>query len=392
MLRKGRSVHQRKRRISLSAQERREIWAKWKLGHSASEIAVALERGQTSVLRLVRANGGVGPRERCRAASHLSSGEREEISRCLAAGASVRCIARQLGRSPSTISREIARNGGPEGYRAAVAEKRAWAQASRPKPCLLSVNARLRQLVSQKLRQDWSPQQVAGWLKDEYHHEPAMQVSHETIYRSLFLQARGALKKELVAHLRSGRTMRRGKPGSDKGHGHGQIVGAVSIRERPAEAEDRAIPGHWEGDLIAGTNNSFIATLVERRSRFVMLVRVASKDSETVVSALTRQVQKLPEGLMQTLTWDRGTELARHKDFTVDTDVQVYFCDPRSPWQRGSNENTNGLLRQYLPKGTDLSKWTQPQLDAIALKLNTRPRMTLGFKTPGATLRQGMLL
>ena len=289
--------------------------------------------------------------ERCRSAGHLSTMEREEISRGLVAGASLRCIARQLGRSPSTISREIARNGGSKAYRGSAAEKRAWEQAARPKLCLLSTNAPLRHVVAQRLQEDWSPQQVAGWLKVVYHDDPAMQISHETIYRSLFIQARGALKKELIAHLRSGRSMRRGKPASAKGHGHGQIVGAVSIRERSAEVEDRAIPGHWEGDLIAGTGNSFIATLVERRSRFVMLVRVTSKDSETVVSALTRQVRKLPKGLMQTLTWDRGIELARHKHFTVDTDVKVYFCDPRSPWQRGSNENTNGLLRQYFPKG-----------------------------------------
>lgn len=382
-------MDRRLRRLSLTAHERREIWDKWKLGHSASEIGAALQRGQTSVLRVLHASGGVAPRERSRAAAHLSTLEREEISRGLVCGASVRCIARQLGRSPSTISREITRNGGREAYRGAAAEKRAWEQASRPKPCLLSTNAPLRRAVAKKLQQDWSPQQVAGWLKVVYHDDPAMQISHETIYRSLFIQARGALKKELLAHLRSGRTMRRGKPARE--HGHGQIVGAVSIRERPADIEDRAIPGHWEGDLIVGTNNSCIATLVERHSRFVMLVRLAGKDSETVVSALTRQVQKLPEGLMHTLTWDRGTELARHTHFTVDTDVKVYFCDPMSPWQRGSNENTNGLLRQYLKKGTDLSRWTQSQLNEIARKLNTRPRETLGFATPADTLAAGML-
>jgi IS30 family transposase len=382
----------RRKRRRLSAQDRKELWARWRQGQSATEIGVALERRQSTVFNVLNASGGVALRPRQRAASQLSAVEREEISRGLGAGCSVRSIARQLGRCASTISREIARNGGRHAYRGAAAEKRAWDQGRRPKRCLLSTNAPLRQVVAQKLHLDWSPQQVAGWLKREYHDDPLMQISHETIYRSLFIQARGALKKELVAHLRSGRAIRRGKHASIRGHGHGQIPEAVSISERPAEAEDRAVPGHWEGDLIAGSNNSYIATLVERRSRFVMLVRVAGKDTESVVSALTKHVLKLPEGIMQTLTWDRGLELARHKRFTIATDVQVYFCDPRSPWQRGSNENTNGLLRQYFPKGKDLSVYTQRQLDEVANKLNTRPRLTLGFATPTDTLAEGMLL
>jgi IS30 family transposase len=236
------------------------------------------------------------------------------------------------------------------------------------------------------LQDHWSPQQISGWLDAVYPDDPAMQVSHETIYKSLFIQARGVLKKELLIHLRSRRLMRRGKTAVACGQGRGQIKDAVSIRERPAEVEDRAVPGHWEGDLISGSQNSYIATLVERQSRFVMLVRVPGKDTKSVVDALVRRVAKLPAGLMASLTWDRGLEMADHKRFSIDTNVAVYFCDPRSPWQRGSNENTNGLLRQYFPKGTDLSVHSQATLDAVALKLNTRPRQTLGFATPGAML------
>jgi IS30 family transposase len=350
-----------------------------------------LGRAVSTVYNCLSKDGGIEPRQRARSEIHLSAAEREEISRAMVTGASVRSVARQLGRAPSTISREIARNGGRQCYRAGQADQRAWHQAKRPKMCVLANNQQLRHVVAQKLQDDWSPQQISGWLKAEYQNDPTMHVSHETIYRSLFVQARGVLKKELVAHLRSGRAMRRGKTATDKGHLRGQIVDAVSIRERPAEVEDRAVPGHWEGDLIAGSNNSHIATLVERQSRFVVLVRIRSRDTVTVVSALTRAVKKLPEGLMATLTWDRGNELASHKRFTVATDVQVYFCDPRSPWQRGTNENTNGLLRQYFPKGTDLSRFTQGQLDEVARKLNTRPRMTLGFASPADTLAARVL-
>ncbi|MFD1581534.1 IS30 family transposase, partial [Ramlibacter ginsenosidimutans] len=330
------------------------------------------------------------PRQRSRSSAHLSAQEREEISRGLVAGNSVRALARQLGRSPSTISREIRRNGGSQQYRAAAADERAWREAERPKQCVLAKNERLRTVVADRLQHQWSPQQISGWLRAVHHNEPAMQISHETIYRSLFIQARGLLKKELIAYLRSGRTIRRGKTSTLKGR-VGGLVDAVSIRERAAEAEDRAVPGHWEGDLIAGSRNSHIATLVERSSRFVMLVRVENRETATVVSALTRHVQQLPAGVMTTLTWDQGKEMAAHKRFTVATDVQVYFCDPRSPWQRGSNENTNGLLRQYFPKGTDLSGFSQDQLDAVADRLNTRPRKTLGYSTPADTLAKALL-
>ncbi len=380
-----------RRRTRMTPDLDRELWKRWKEGQTLPEIAAALgHMHKTTLYYTLKKTGGVAPLQRSRSASHLSAREREEISRGLVAGVSVRALGRQLGRSASTISREIARNGGPLAYRAAAADERAWKNAKRPKPCVLGTNERLRMAVAERLQHDWSPQQIAGWLKVVHHNEPDMQISHETIYRSLFIQARGVLKKELIAHLRSGRCMRRGKTATLKGRPRG-IVDAISIRERPADAEDRAVPGHWEGDLIAGSNNTYIATLVERHSRFVSLVRVADKESATVVSALAQHVQQLPAGLMRTLTWDQGKEMAAHKRFTVATDVQVYFCDPRSPWQRGSNENTNGLLRQYFPKGTDLSLFTQDELDAVAERLNTRPRKTLGYRTPGDRLAEALL-
>jgi IS30 family transposase len=316
----------------------------------------------------------------------LTLAEREEVSRGLMAGRSYRQIADQLGRAPSTISREVNRNQGRVRYRATQADERSLHQARRPKRCLQTTQHALQMLVAEKLHEQWSPQQVAGWLKTMHGDDSTMRVSHETIYKSLFIQARGVLKKELLAGLRSKRLMRRARTATRHGQPRGQIVDAVSIRQRPAEIEDRAVPGHWEGDLLSGGKNTHIATLVERHSRFLMLVHVAGKDSDSVVRALTRQVQQLPQGLMSSLTWDRGMELAEHKRFTIATDALVYFCDPRSPWQRGSNENTNGLLRQYFPKGADLSGYSQADLDAVALKLNTRPRKTLGFRTPGATL------
>jgi len=285
------------------------------------------------------------------------------------------------------VSREVARHGGRPAYRAHDADQQAWVSGLRPKKCLLAVNRKLRDLVASKLILDWSPEQISGWLKTRYSDDERMRVSHETIYRSLFIQARGALKKELMDHLRSKRHMRRSRHASEHGHCRGQIVDAISIRERPAEAEDRAIPGHWEGDLLAGGKNSYIATLVERHSRFLMLIKVPSKETEAVVAALSQRVRKLPVTLRRSLTWDRGLEMAKHKAFTVATDVQVYFCDPQSPWQRGTNENTNLLLRQYFPRGTDLAPITQAQLDLVELRLNQRPRKTLGFQTPASKLQ-----
>lgn len=377
-------------RPGLSAEQKRELWTRWKNGQSLSEIGRALGKHAASVFGVLLARGGIAPSQRKRSRLSLRTAEREEISRGLVAGLSLRQIAVRLGRSPSTISREVARNRGQKKYRAISADEHAWQHAGRPKACLLAVNRTLQALVAEKLREQWSPQQISGWLRAEFHDDGAMQVSHETIYKSLFIQARGALKKELMSHLRSKRIMRRGKTSTTEGQPRGQIVDALSIKDRPAEVADRAVPGHWEGDLLSGSKNTHIATLVERQSRFLMLVHVDGKDSNSVVGALVRQVQQLPQGLMSSLTWDRGMELAQHKRFTVATDVQVYFCDPQSPWQRGSNENTNGLLRQYFPKGSDLSGYSQDDLDAIALKMNTRPRKTLGFKTPGAIFAQSV--
>ncbi len=378
------------KRREYSADERRELWDRWKRGESISEIGRALDRAPGTIHSTIRQHGGVVPLERRRSRLALTVSEREEISRGVAAGESARRVAARLGRSPSTVTREIARHGGRRRYRAAEADKRAWESVRRPQACKLARNPALSDLVAAKLGEDWSPEQIAGWLKARFPLDQTMRVSHETIYLTLFIQARGALQRELVAHLRRRRSIRRPRSAKRVNRGQGQIVNAVSIRERPAEANDRAIPGHWEGDLLAGAANTHIATLVERHSRFVMLVAVDGKDTRSVTRALSRQVRRLPEQLRSSLTWDRGTEMADHARFTIATDVKVYFCDPQSPWQRGSNENTNGLLRQYLPKGTDLSKLTQPQLDVIAAKLNTRPRETLAFKTPADTLNAAL--
>ena len=326
--------------------------------------------------------GGIRPAPRRRSRLALSLLEREEISRGIVAERSIRSMASLLGRSPSTVSREIRRNGGYDRYRAALADKRAWDGARRPKRCKLATHPPLCRAVARKLQLNWSPEQIAGWLKRAHPGDRSCQVSHETIYRSLFVQARGVLKKELLQFLRSKRTIRRSIRATQKGGAHGQITDMISIRERPASVEDRAVPGHWEGDLLAGPKNSHIATLVERHTRYVMLVKVANKDTRTVVSALIKQAKKLPTELYKSLTWDRGKELAAHKQFTLATDIDVYFCDPRSPWQRGSNENTNGLLRQYFPKGTDLSVYSQAELNKVARQLNERPRKTLEFETP----------
>jgi len=381
----------RNRRLGLSDAQRAELWRRWKAGQSLSEIGLALSRHAGSIHSVVEAKGGIVPTVRRRSPSALTLTEREEISRGLAASRSIRQIALEIRRSPSTVSREIARHGGLGRYRASDADQAAWHRALRPKACRLATHTGLRQIVATKLALQWSPEQIAGWLEQQYPDDQTMRVSHETIYRSLFIQARGVLKKELVSHLRSRRMMRRSKSAT-KGQPRGQIVDAISIRERPAEVEDRAIPGHWEGDLLSGAQNSHIATLVERHSRFTLLVKVAGKDTRSVVTALSRQVRKLPTYLRKSLTWDRGMELANHKDFTVATDVKVYFCDPQSPWQRGTNENTNRLLRQYFPDGTDLSGFTQAELDQIALRLNQRPRKTLGFQTPAHKLSNSVAL
>jgi IS30 family transposase len=364
------------------------MWERWREGESLQTIAQLFDRQHGSVRGILLRSGGIRPPARRRAARALALAEGEEISRGVTAGQSVRSIARLLRRAPSTVSREIRRNGGCCSYRASAAEQAAWDRAQRPKPCKLAQNRALARSVAEKLRLEWSPHQVAGWLKRTYPQDETRQVSHETIYRTLFIQARGALKKELLQHLRRTRAMRRSRHHTQKTPDHGRITETVSIRERPAEAEDRAVPGHWEGDLFFGSHNSQIATLVERQTRYVMLVRVASKDSETVIDALIKQSHKLPGELYKSLTWDRGSEMAEHRRFSLATDIQVYFCDPQQPWQRGSNENTNGLLRQYFPKGMDLSDISQTKLNAIARRLNERPRQTLDFETPAERFGQ----
>src|SRR6516225_2359728 len=328
-------------RIYYSETDKALMWERWRQGESLQAIAELFDRNHSAIGGILARTGGICPRPRTRAASALKLSEREEISRGVMAGRSMRTVARALGRAPSTVSREIRRNGGWRAYRASEADASAWQRAARPKRCKLAQNRALARLVAEKLRLQWSPYQVAGWLKRRYPQDETRQVSHETIYRSLFIQARGALKKELLQHLRRTRAMRRSRHYTQKSETHGQIVGAVSISERPASVEDRAVPGHWEGDLLFGSRNSQIATLVERQTRYVMLAKVASQDTETVVDALIKNARKLPQELYKSLTWDRGKEMADHKRFTLATDVQVYFCDPRSPWQRGSNENTN---------------------------------------------------
>src|SRR6266404_3824983 len=376
-----------RKRTRLSPTEKNEIWGRWKAGQSMHEIGRAYGWPHPTIRKLLLPRGGIAPIARRRSRLALTLAEREDISRGIASGSSIREIARGLSRATSTVSREIVRHGGRPAYRAHDADGQAWQSAWRPKRCLLALNRKLRNIVASKLILDWSPEQISGWLKTHYPDDESLHVSHETIYRSLFIQARGVLKKELLDQLRSKRRMRRSRHASASGQSRGQIVDAVSIRERPAEVEDRAIPGHWEGDLLSGAKNSYIATLVERHSRFAMLIKVPSKNTEVVVAALSRHVRKLPATLRRSLTWDRGLEMAKHKDFTVATDVKVYFCDPQSPWQRGTNENTNLLLRQYFPRGTDLSAYSQAQLDQVSLRLNQRPRKTLGFQTPASKLQ-----
>ncbi len=358
------------------------MWDRWQKGNSLHAIARLFDTSHSAVAGVFSKTGGVRPPQRRRSRMALTLAEREEISRGVATGQSLRCIAASLGRAPSTVSREVNRNGGRQPYRANKAEQAAWGRAHRPKTCKLVQNRALAFIVAEKLQLEWSPRQIAGWLKYTYPDDENFQVSHETIYLTLFIQARGALKKELLQHLRRKRAMRRSRQHTQKTKDHGKITNTVSIRDRPAEVEDRAVPGHWEGDLLCGSNNSQIATLVERHTRLVMLVRVPTKDTKTVINALIKQAHKLPRELYKSLTWDRGKEMADHQRFTLATNIQVYFCDPQQPWQRGSNENTNGLLRQYFPKGMDLSNVHQNRLNAVAKRLNERPRETLQFRTP----------
>ena len=379
-------------RIYYTESQKTQMWDRWRKGDSLHQIARLFDRHHSSVRGILAETGGIRPPPRRRSVRALTLAEREEVSRALVAGHSIRSIATVLGRAASTISREIQRNGGADRYRAIHADDAAWDRARRPKACKLMLHRALAHRVAGKLRRQWSPQQIAGWLKRTYPDDASCQVSHETIYRTLFIQSRGALKKELLAHLRRTRAMRRSRHHTQKTADHGRISDTVSISERPATVEDRAVPGHWEGDLLCGSGNSQIATLVERHTRYVMLVKVDRKDTQTVVDALIENARQLPQELYRSLTWDRGKEMADHRRFTLATDVQVYFCDPQHPWQRGTNENTNGLLRQYFPKGLNLSTISQTKLNAVARGLNERPRKTLGYETPIERYRQAVAL
>jgi len=375
-------------RIYYTDDQKKMMWERWQKGESMNAIGRLFDRSHSSIHGVLSKMGGLPPTPRKRSKLSLTLAEREEISRGIFAGYSFGSIAETLGRAASTVSREVKRNGGKERYRASEADQAAWDRALRPKTCKLVENRALARIVAVKLKLLWSPEQIAGWLKRTYADDESFQVSHETIYRSLFIQARGALKKELLQHLRKKRATRRSRHHTQKTDNHGRITNTVSISERPASVEDRAVPGHWEGDLISGKNNTHIATLVERHTRLVMLAKVDNKKTETVINALIKQAHKLPTELYKSLTWDRGKELADHQRFTLATDIDVYFCDPQSPWQRGSNENTNGLLRQYFPKGTDLSVHSQAKLNAVARQLNERPRKTLNFETPAERFAQ----
>jgi len=379
-------------RIYYTETQKALMWDRWQKGDSLHTIAGLFDRHHNSIAGILARTGGIRPPRRQRSRLALTLSDREEISRGVVLGQSVRSIALSLARAPSTVSREINRNGGRQCYRASEADQSAWGRAHRPQTCKLVKNRALARLVAKKLRLEWSPEQIAGWLKRTYPDDENYHVSHETIYRSLFIQARGALKKELLKHLRRTRAMRRSRHHTQKRSDHGRITDTVSIRERPASVEERAVPGHWEGDLIVGSNNSQIATLVERQSRYVMLVKVNGKDTEKVINALIKQAHQLPKEVYKSLTWDRGKEMADHKRFTLATDIKVYFCDPQSPWQRGSNENTNGLLRQYFPKGIDLSVYSQAKLNAVARRLNERPRKTLDYATPAERFNQCIAL
>ena len=377
----------RRARRVFTPEQRTELWERYRRGESLKSIGRIFEKDSGAIYGVLSRTGGIEPSPRKRSRLALTLSDREEISRGLVAGLSFRKIANCIKRAPSTISREVNRNGGRTQYRAAQAEDRMLIETRRPKQCKLAIHVGLRRLVVRKLKDNWSPEQIAGWLKHERPMDSDKTISHETIYKTLYIQARGVLKKELKAHLRSRRTIRRSKHATRKGAKRGEIKDAVSISDRPPSVEDRAIPGHWEGDLIAGKRGTYIATLVERHSRFLMLVKVENKSTDAVVPALIKQVRKLPSHLMKSLTWDRGLELAAHRKFTVATNVDVYFCDPSSPWQRGSNENTNRLLRQYFPKGTNIAVYSQAKLNQIARQMNERPRKTLGFETQAMKLQ-----
>ncbi len=364
-----------------------ELWARRAAGESGTRIARHMGRYASSLRDYIHEAGGIRPRPRKRSPIALSLQEREEISRGLAAANSLRSIALRIGRSASTVSREVTRNRGRRSYRAGIAEQAALTRGRRPKPAKLRIHSKLRAEVVARLEANWSPQQISRFLKEEYPGEPSMQVSHETIYLSLYVQGRGLLRQELTNHLRRRHQIR--QPKRQQATNRGKIKDMILISERPAEVADRAVPGHWEGDLLLGTPTTAIGTLVERSTRFVMLFKLPSGiNAESARVGLTQKILTLPENLRRSLTWDQGREMKEHARFTVDTGVQVYFCDPRSPWQRGTNENTNGLLRQYFPRFKTVAHYSQQHLDMVAAQLNGRPRETLGWKSPAKRLAQ----
>ena len=369
-------------RPGLPSEKRQQVWEMWKAGDSMSVIAEAVGSPAGSIFSILLPCGGIYQAPQRRRATALSIADREDISRGVAAQESLRAIGRRLGRPASTISRELARNRGVATYRAVDADDRAWRRAKRPKPCLLAQRPVLASFVADRLREDWSPEPIAGTLKQQYPDGSAMRVSHETIYKTLFVESRGVLARELRAHLRSGRPMRRSVHNTTTGQWRSQIKGAISIRDRPPEVEERAVPGHWEGDLLLGRHWTQMATLVERTTRFTVLVQLSGRDMHAVTDGLSREMAKRPDHVRRSLTWDRGMELANHQAVTANTGLDVYFADPHSPWQRGTNENTNRLLRQYFPKGVTMKDFTQDELNQVAAKLNARPRKTLKFETP----------
>jgi transposase, IS30 family len=377
----------RPRQRRLTEAEIAELWTRRAAGESGTRIARHMGRYVKSVRDYIHDVGGIRPRPRKRSRIALSLQEREEISRGLAAADSLRSIAVRIGRSASTVSREVTRNRGRQDYRAGNAEQAALNRGRRPKPAKLTIHSRLWAEVVVRLEANWSPQQISRSLKEEYPGEPSMQVSHETIYLSLYVQGRGLLRKELTRHLRRRHQIR--QPKKREPTNRGKIKDMINISQRPAEAADRAVPGHWEGDLLLGTPSTAIGTLVERSTRFVMLFKLPSGiNAESARVGLTQKILTLPENLRRSLAWDQGREMKEHVRFTIDTGLQVYFCDPKSPWQRGTNENTNGLLRQYFPSGKTVARYTQEQLDMVAAQLNGRPRETLGWKSPAKKLAQ----
>lgn len=374
-------------------EEKDLVFDLWKQGAGFSDISRVIDAKPGSIFTILRDSGGIKPEKRKRSVHHLTLEEREEIRAGLSAKMSIRAIARKLNRSPSTVSREVNRNKGRRWYKAVDADRRAWSQAKRPKACTLALNEELKELVVQKLKLNWSPEQISGWLKASMPRRKSMHVSHETIYKTLYVRSRKTLPHKLASHLRRSHKMRHSKNHSRSGdRGTINIVNGVSIQQRPKHIEKRSSIGHWEGDLVTGSGNTHIATLVDRKTRYTLILKLAGKDSNSVNNALQEAFTRLPVSMKKTLTWDRGMELAKHAEFTRVTGIPVYFCDPQSPWQRGTNENTNSLIRQYFPKKTCLAQHSQHKLDMVAAQLNERPRKVLKFKTPKEMMERGVAM